>query len=420
MTGFDIAKREFSAQEREALAEEGKAMPDGSYPIASRADLSNALQSIGRAKNREAVLRHIRRRAKALGLEDTLPEWAVAKMVKCACGDGDVKTLEVLRATSLADMDADDFNDVVVAVNEAGGVTKTVGLPRVLITKAIREFNEGVAKGDYVGHPFRGNQHTDASGASRGGSGGPKRTSTGRTERRRAGRFTAEEQRLAALNEQLSGQVNPAPEGFYDLMEQDARITARVEAEAFAQSMLGQSADIALEGLETQQKGVANLRDMIERDRAEADRRANMADDYDDAEEGDRQRAIMKVKEMVLKLADATNAAIDRAKTLVTRTKQGIDRAADMKAAQENVLPRIRMAREALLRVDKQLADREETARRMGRSGWAEQRQAVGNIALLRAGLREALGAIEDYRADVDNVGEAALEVEQEIRTSQQ
>lgn len=338
----------------------------------------------------------------------------------CTCGAGDDRALEVLRATSLADLPQEEFQELVDAVKKAGGIKRSTGLARVLITKAVLRFQEGVAKGDYVGHPFRGNQHTDASGASRGGAGGPKRTSTGRQARRRAGRFTAEEQRLALLNEQLSGQVNPAPEGFYDLIEQDARITARAEAEAFAQSMLGQSADLALEGLETQQKGVANVRDMIERDRAAADRRANMADDYDDAEEGDRQRAIMKVKEMVLKLADATNAAIERAKTLVTRSKQGIDRAADMKAAQENVLPRIRMAREALLRVDEQLSDREETARRMGRSGWAEQRQAVGSIALLRAGLREALGAIEDYRADVDNVGEAALEVEQEIRASQQ
>jgi hypothetical protein len=87
----------------------------------------------------------------------------------CSCGDGDRKALQTLRQTSLAELPTEDYNEIVAAVNAAGGVAKTRGLPRVLIQKAVREFNEGVAKGDYVGHPFRGNQWTDASGASRGG-----------------------------------------------------------------------------------------------------------------------------------------------------------------------------------------------------------------------------------------------------------
>ena len=43
---FDADKGEFSAAEREKDAEEGVAMPDGSYPIRSAKDVENALQRL--------------------------------------------------------------------------------------------------------------------------------------------------------------------------------------------------------------------------------------------------------------------------------------------------------------------------------------------------------------------------------------
>lgn len=76
----DLAKREFSQAERDKAASSGAAMPDGSYPIKSTADLKNAIQAIGRAKNPDAVKRHIKRRAKALGATDLIPEgWGKAE-----------------------------------------------------------------------------------------------------------------------------------------------------------------------------------------------------------------------------------------------------------------------------------------------------------------------------------------------------
>lgn len=72
----DIVKREFSDKERRRLAEEGLAMPDGSYPIVTVEDLRNAIRAYGRAKDKEAVKRWIIRRARALGRTDLLPdEW---------------------------------------------------------------------------------------------------------------------------------------------------------------------------------------------------------------------------------------------------------------------------------------------------------------------------------------------------------
>jgi len=71
----EAAKRQFGAESRRELAESGAAMADGSYPISNGGDLKNAIRSWGRAKESEraAVARHIKSRAKKLGLADQLP-----------------------------------------------------------------------------------------------------------------------------------------------------------------------------------------------------------------------------------------------------------------------------------------------------------------------------------------------------------
>ena len=75
-----VEKREVSPKEREALAARGAALPDGSYPIKTVADLKNAIQSFGRAKDPAKVKQHIITRARALGAVDQLPEaWNVKK-----------------------------------------------------------------------------------------------------------------------------------------------------------------------------------------------------------------------------------------------------------------------------------------------------------------------------------------------------
>jgi hypothetical protein len=66
--------KEFSTEKRKALATQGKAMKGGGYPIESRADLHNAIQAFGRAKNPAATKAHIIKRAKALGATGDLPE----------------------------------------------------------------------------------------------------------------------------------------------------------------------------------------------------------------------------------------------------------------------------------------------------------------------------------------------------------
>lgn len=71
-----IAKRQVSQKQRDSLASSGKAMKDGSFPIANVSDLKNAIQANGRAKDPEKAKKFIMRRAKALGQEELIPtEW---------------------------------------------------------------------------------------------------------------------------------------------------------------------------------------------------------------------------------------------------------------------------------------------------------------------------------------------------------
>lgn len=68
----------FSDDERKRLAQEGKAMPDGGYPIRNREDLVNAVRAYGRGNNKEEVKKWIKKRAKELDAEQYLPEnWQV-------------------------------------------------------------------------------------------------------------------------------------------------------------------------------------------------------------------------------------------------------------------------------------------------------------------------------------------------------
>lgn len=86
----DGAYRTFTADERKKMAEEGTALPDGSFPIANEDDLRNAIQAIGRASDPDEARAHIKKRAKALGKEDLIPDdWAlVAAISKPGTKDG--------------------------------------------------------------------------------------------------------------------------------------------------------------------------------------------------------------------------------------------------------------------------------------------------------------------------------------------
>ena len=65
--------KDFSSKKRDTMASKGTALPDGSYPIANKRDLANAISAYGRARNPEIVKRWIKKRAKELGACSMLP-----------------------------------------------------------------------------------------------------------------------------------------------------------------------------------------------------------------------------------------------------------------------------------------------------------------------------------------------------------
>lgn len=67
-------KREFTQAERDDAAASGAALDDGSFPVKTVADLHNAIQAVGRAKDPEKAKAHIKARAAALGATSALPD----------------------------------------------------------------------------------------------------------------------------------------------------------------------------------------------------------------------------------------------------------------------------------------------------------------------------------------------------------
>lgn len=91
----DVEKRDYTDEQRAAMEESGQAMPGGGFPIKTVQDLKNAIQSIGRAKDRAATIAHIKERAAKLGREDLVPEdWKAV--------EHDEATLEAVRAGLIA------------------------------------------------------------------------------------------------------------------------------------------------------------------------------------------------------------------------------------------------------------------------------------------------------------------------------
>lgn len=65
---------DFTSEERRNLAKQGKAMPDGSFPIRNTSDLHNAIRAVGRGgADHNKIRRFIIRRAIALGARNAIP-----------------------------------------------------------------------------------------------------------------------------------------------------------------------------------------------------------------------------------------------------------------------------------------------------------------------------------------------------------
>jgi hypothetical protein len=133
--------RTFSPEQRKKLVEKKQAMPGGSYPIVTVADLKNAIKAYGRAKpsQRAAVRRHIIKRAKALGHPELIPsswkEMALVSSIR-AVEDGYMPAAQ--RGPIIASAVAAGRIDLVPESWERT-VEETAGIPAPLVA-SLRSF----------------------------------------------------------------------------------------------------------------------------------------------------------------------------------------------------------------------------------------------------------------------------------------
>lgn len=132
----DLEKREFSQSERDSAADSGAALPDGSFPIHNKQDLSNAIHAIGRAKDPGKAKAHIKRRARALGATDQLPDdwksadaddldkslWDVTNFAQVVMSlDGLTRMSEMAMEESEEDPDDEGFITKLKALRDTAG-----------------------------------------------------------------------------------------------------------------------------------------------------------------------------------------------------------------------------------------------------------------------------------------------------------
>ena len=132
----ELAK--ISQEERMDLAKEGKALPDGAYPIRNVEDLKNAIQAYGRAKRseRRMVRKHIIKRARQLKQSKLIPpHWLNADSMEAAEKVASMRDAiiasapsksesSIVAAKKLKDASKEDLKDLEEAKEEADRQTE--------------------------------------------------------------------------------------------------------------------------------------------------------------------------------------------------------------------------------------------------------------------------------------------------------
>lgn len=336
------------------------------------------------------------------------------EMIKCTCNDGTAKVLETLRATSAETISQDDWNDVVKAVNVAGGINKNLrGFARVTLAKAVTDYNEGVLKGDYVGHPFRGNQHASSSGATRGGasaSGGVNRTNLGGAGRRASGRYTASEQALGALNDQLAG-------------KKDRFAELEAEAEAVVASKIRDDASDTIMSINDLIDGVKNVREasrsaiaQIEKRKAEAEYFTG-DDDKTNPDSPDYENEI-RAEDRVIKQSAKVDALLSKvygAINYATNSARKDENDLGMVRSRYRELPALANQLQSMRSEVRDAVDAERAASRIGMS----TRGAGARMSLLQTAIKSAIDNVENLYNDVEFAGSNALELANEMAQDQ-
>ena len=118
-----------SREKRQKLAQEGKALPDGSFPITNIDSLKDSIQAYGRSKpgKRAAVRRHIMKMARKLDSSDLIPEeW---KSLSSAIAEEDLNDLRI-RVTEFSTKVDGDLGKALAVDSENKGIYTPGNQPR--------------------------------------------------------------------------------------------------------------------------------------------------------------------------------------------------------------------------------------------------------------------------------------------------
>lgn len=148
-------RAKYKQADRDRMATSGQAMPDGSYPIADKEDLQNAIHAVGRGgADHDAIRRHVIKRAKALGAANMIPDnWNSDGSLKSANSEtapalirGELQGVRETRNTPLAGFELRDQPD-----GSGGSKLVFTGYASVTespykVTDALGEYDETVAR----------------------------------------------------------------------------------------------------------------------------------------------------------------------------------------------------------------------------------------------------------------------------------
>jgi transcriptional regulator with XRE-family HTH domain len=111
--------KDYSPEQRDKMAKNGEALPDGSFPIADCADLENAISAFGRASDQDKAKAHIKKRAKALDCDVELPDdWSVEETDEPEGEAEEKKTAGIIGVGSLSKSEDPRTQALVARVQE--------------------------------------------------------------------------------------------------------------------------------------------------------------------------------------------------------------------------------------------------------------------------------------------------------------
>ena len=117
--GEGVEFKDYSPEQRDKMAKNGEALPDGSFPIADCADLENAIQAFGRASDQAKAKAHIKKRAKALDCDTELPDdWSTNEAEEPSVADEEQQTAGIIGVGSLSKSEDPRTQALVARVQE--------------------------------------------------------------------------------------------------------------------------------------------------------------------------------------------------------------------------------------------------------------------------------------------------------------